>query len=213
MSVKRGASGDSRATDADKRRTEKLARRAEKRAQRERHVEENLAKSAKLRAERALESALPEIIGPDERRSRISGFRAFFYDVKLMDKTFIVIAYVDEKAFAARPTSLPRPLRENVETLGRAVVEASVRDRKYPKRIFVDESGTTPHGEHHAWFLGTWLIRLCVGAAFGYIWTRILAAIGVPEPALGWLLAIVPIWFKQWLGYLYPLRTRLSRWQ
>jgi hypothetical protein len=155
----------------------------------------------------------PEIIGPDERRSRRAGFCAFFYDVKTktIGKTFIIVVYVDETAMDADPASLPSPLRENVETLGRAAVEASICDGQYPKRIFVDASGARAEGEHVARFYGLWLMRLGVGAAFGYALTLILTALDFPAPYLGWLVALVPIYFKTWLNIAYPVSMRMSR--
>jgi hypothetical protein len=94
----------------------------------------------------------PEVSGPEELRPW-HDFRRFAYEVRaftgpLRRPRRRYTVHVDAAAWNVRdPASLPTPLRENVETRGRAALQEQLDGENYPRRIFVDSSGVRTEGE------------------------------------------------------------------
>ncbi|MGZ6563736.1 MAG: hypothetical protein ACXVH1_29930 [Solirubrobacteraceae bacterium] len=166
-------------------------------------------KTGRIRStERLLEILAPEEIrGPDEQEPE-QGFRRFVYKVTVLHTSWRrVTVNVDAAAWNEPGTaSLPSPLRENVETLGRAALEEQLEHNKYPRRIFVDRSGVRTEGQQVVFETVRWLVGIAIGAAVGYGWTRIFGG----EAALGSLLGALVFGLVQWGGLPLIVQPRRS---
>jgi hypothetical protein len=115
--------------------------------------------------------------------------------------------HVDAAAWGeADRTSLPSPLRENLDTRGRAALETQLEDRNYPEHIFVDRSGVRSEGAQVIFSLGPWLFGVAIGAAVGYGVTQVFGGTVAVNSLLGALVfGLMPPMLTRWFDISDPL--------
>jgi hypothetical protein len=108
--------------------------------------------------------------------------------------------------------SLPTPLREDVETRGRAALQEQLDGENYPRRIFVDSSGVRTEGEQ-VFCSPPALVRIAIGAVVGYALTRIVGGTVALNSFLGALVfGLAPALFTKTLWELLsPLIVQPGR--
>jgi hypothetical protein len=177
-----------------------------------RTVEEIRAEDPQL-AKLLEELESPEVRGPEELEPW-HDFRRFAYTVKVLAgpwRRFTV--HVDAAAWGeADVAMLPSPLRENVETRGRAALQAQLDDNTYPRQIFVDRFGVRAEGQQAVFNPVFWLFGVAIGTALGYGWTRIFGGTVALNSFLGALVfGLVPAYFHKVLRLRHPLIVQPGR--
>jgi hypothetical protein len=138
--------------------------------------------------------------GPREIWTTTSKFRVFRYDIRCGRKTWPAYVYIDSGVMASKPKSLTKRVRKIVTTRGHFLVENSLSESIYtwqiPKRIFVFSDGEVTEKLRWPGRIKWLAIRLLIGAAFGFLWSRFLTFLGVDSAvsnAIGLALAIFPV--------------------
>lgn len=157
--------------------------------------------------------ASPEVRGPEELEPW-HDFRRFAYKVQVLARPWRrFTVHVDAAAWGeADVATLPSPLRENVETRGRAALQAQLDDNNYPRRIFVDRSGVRTEGQQVVFNTVLWLFAIAIGIALGYGWARIFGGIVAINSFLGVLVfGLVPAYIHKMLRIRNPLIVQPGR--